>query len=505
MNPENQDRKVVPRWRDFNTTVALGELQSAKSSHVPLEGLSEELILKRVAEWRRAKTIWHAADLLNTTFFGEIRPEHAEAAQFVLDHSESSPDSLLRLAKRLTGRDPLLVVSDSSGAAPETIEQQIRFLRGRLRDEGLNPIVLTDLARLYVSIAKPHAAVRTMLSACRLAPANRFVLRAAARLFLHVKDHNLALRMLRSSPRTVVGDPWLTAAEVAVASAVRQPSAFAKEGFRVAENDSYSHYSRSELNSALATLEMENGKTNKARKLFDASLISPNENALAQAEFARRELGLAVDERKLEVPRSFEANAYFCFNNQMWDDAVEHAEKWLNDQPFSTRPAVFASYVSTCLTEDYDKAKTVLHRSLAANPTSPLLINNLAFALASSGDIKGAQNELKKIDLESTEDKYAVTLNGTHGMVLMRTGQIEAGHRYYLKAIRLAQKLKSRQYEVMATAYLAREQRLAGFPDAAKTFETARSIAGEAPPADTKRLLDRVEEVIYRQTRSHAL
>jgi tetratricopeptide (TPR) repeat protein len=505
MNPENQDRNVVPRWRDFHTTVALGELQSSKSSSISFEGTSGELVAKRVSDWRNSRTIWHAADLLNTTFFGEIRPDHAEAAHFILEHSASAPDTLVRLARRLTGEDSLQVVFDSTAASTETIRQQIHFLRGRLRDEGPNAIILTDLARLYASIAKPDAAVRTMLSACKLAPANRFVLRAAARLFLHVKDYNLALRFLRSSPRTAISDPWLTAAEVAVASAVRQPSAFAKDGFRVAKDDSFSHFSRAELNSALATLEMENGNASKARKLFNASLISPNENALAQAEFARRGLGLAIDESKLEVPRSFEANAYFCFNHEMWDDSLSYAEKWLNDQPFSSRPAVFGSYVASCLIEDYDRARNILEQALTANPTNPVLINNLAFAMACSGHATAAQNELKKINWAAVEERYAVSLTATQGLVLMRQGHVEAGRERYQAAISLAHKLNSKQYEIMATAYFAREEALAGQADASKTFEVAVAKAGNAPQPDTKRLLDKVEEVVYGQARRQAL
>jgi hypothetical protein len=65
LTSNREDRKVVPRWRDFEATVSLGELRSALRDS-PFEGTdSQELVQRRVREWQRAKTIWHAADLLN--------------------------------------------------------------------------------------------------------------------------------------------------------------------------------------------------------------------------------------------------------------------------------------------------------------------------------------------------------------------------------------------------------------------------------------------------------
>ena len=73
MLAENNDRKVVPRWRDFNTTVAIGELSDpTKQPHFTLQ--ADSLVAQRYNEWSASKTIWHAADLLSSALVaGSVR------------------------------------------------------------------------------------------------------------------------------------------------------------------------------------------------------------------------------------------------------------------------------------------------------------------------------------------------------------------------------------------------------------------------------------------------
>jgi hypothetical protein len=350
---------------------------------------------------------------------------------------------------------------------------------------------LTDLARSYVLIAKSDAAARTCLTACGLAPTNRFVLRSAARLFLHLKDESRALKLLRASPRLTMSDPWLIAAEVSISSASRSPSAFAKSGLRAAADEKFSPFSRTELNSALATLEMENGKANKARKLFGESLIAPNENALAQAEFAGRQLGgIRVEPQQLRIARSYEANAYFSFNRAAWERAVQFGQSWLDDQPFSTRPAIFMSFVSSCFLEDYASSVKVLQRALEANPGRPQLLNNLAFSLASMGRTADAERELRKVNLGAVDGLYRITLTATGGLIQMRRGEVELGRQLYLESMELARKQGNPTYEAMAAAYFAGEELIAGVPNAEGTLRLAKDKAGTNPPPDLVRLLD---------------
>ena len=76
----------------------------------------------------------------------------------------------------------------------------------------------------------------------------------------------------------------------------------------------------------------------KAKKLFAKSLINPNDNTVAQAEWAARRLGLVVTEQALKVPLSFEANSTHSYRSLEIENSIQQAMQWLDDEPFSSRP-----------------------------------------------------------------------------------------------------------------------------------------------------------------------
>jgi tetratricopeptide (TPR) repeat protein len=293
----------------------------------------------------------------------------------------------------------------------------------------------------------------------------------------------------------------LSACERFIYGAVQAPSAFAKLGFTTAGDDKYSQFARSELNSALGTVEMSNGNIKKARKLFGASLTEPNENALAQAEFAKPHVGIDVDLTTFNVARRYEANALNAYNNQIWEYAVAFGRHWADDQPFSTRPAVFVSFVSSSLLEEYETSIAVLKKALQVNPGSPQLINNLAFALASTDRVDEAEREMKRINWNGLPDLYRVTLTATQGLTLMRRGQLQAGTEYYRAAMALAQKIGMRSYESMAAALLAREQCLANDASADTTLKLAFEKAGKNPAPDVQKILANIVEQFERRAK----
>ena len=219
-----------------------------------------------------------------------------------------------------------------------------------------------------------------MTTAANLAPDSRFIVRSAARFFLHEHDAQTALKIIRRASGAK-RDPWLLAAEIATASASRSAVFFAKIGANRNDDDNLPAFARTELSSALATLEMENGRTRRALQLFRKSLEGPNGNSVAQAEWASRKIGgLEIDRELLELPKTFEVRANLNLVAGEWNSAIEDGLEWLRDQPFSKQPAVFTSYVAS-LVENYEKSITLLGASLNTNPDDPQLINNLAFRL----------------------------------------------------------------------------------------------------------------------------
>lgn len=475
---EPRDRHVVPRWRDFKTTLSLGELQNSKDPD-PIGPEDKEAISRRVAEFNVNRDVWHAADLLSSAFVVGDSDSAALARKFILANRTRAPKALLSFASGAAGED---VGRDSPYPDTESHQKLIHHTRRRLRSEPRNAIQWVELSRFYTLVGDSSRALRSMTTAASLAPDNRFVVRSAARLFLHEHDASTALKIIRRAAGAK-RDPWLLAAEIAVATASHSATLFAKIGTNRNADDNISLFSRTELSSALATLEMNNGRTKKARQLFRQSLKGPNENSVAQVEWANRQIGgLEIDKGLLTVPRSFEASANLNLVAGDWDYALAEGMEWLRDQSFSSTPAAFTSYVSS-LIEDYERSIGILRTSLKLNPNDPILINNLGFALASANRLEEAAALLKGIDLETATKLSAITLAATFGLLFFRKGLPDHGRELYQLAISRAGSQGNSKYRAMAILYLAREELIAATP--AAEMATNRALV-EASKIDDK-------------------
>ena len=189
-------------------------------------------------------------------------------------------------------------------------KQYRRWLRAEPRDS----IAWVDLARLYATLgARTHAA-RCMTIASQLAPDNRFVLRAATRLWVHLDDPERAHDVVARQIGTTSPDPWLLAAEIAACRAARRPQKRVKVAQRVlgaGGAGSQTERPLSELAAALATLELEAGAMRKSRRLFGRALECPTENSIAQAAWAStRDVGIELHSRYLEYANAFEARSW---------------------------------------------------------------------------------------------------------------------------------------------------------------------------------------------------
>jgi tetratricopeptide (TPR) repeat protein len=487
---ERKDRHVIPRWRDFKTTLALGELKNSKARKA-IMSVDREAIARRVGEFETNRDIWHAADLLSSAFVVGDLDAVDLAKKFILENPTRAPKALISLASGLSEGG---IRSDLSPLEEDAQRRLIHEIRARLRSQPLNAILWVELSRLYTLRGNSKSALRCMTTAANLAPDNRFVVRSAARLFLHEHEASTALRVIRKAAG-VKRDPWLLAAEIAIASASRSTSLFAKIGTNRNEDDNISPFARTELSSALGTLEMENGKERKARQLFRRSLEKPNENSLAQVEFANHRIGgLEIQEGSFAVPRTFEASANLSLTAGEWHNAIVQGVEWFHDQPFSKHPAVFTSYVSSLIGE-YDRSISILTQSLNANHKDLTLINNLAFALASANKWQEAHERLKGIDIETISGVEAITLAATKGLVLFRAGFPDSGRLFYKLAMSRAVTQSDPRYRAMASLYLAREELLAYTEAAEAAVNQALNDASKVDDNQVALIADQVRNL----------
>jgi tetratricopeptide (TPR) repeat protein len=490
-------RDVIPRWRDFRTTVAIGELKSASGSQrLVIEFPNGDFLRSKLRDWSRHRDIAHAADLIGAAFVLGRQREVEEAAAFLLKQDEHVPSTAKSIAYQIlnpiSDDERLSLIAKTQRLDRNDIITRIHRLRQRLKDEPRNTIAYVDLSRLYTLLDQRRSAERAIDTALRLDSSNRFVLRSAARFFVHCNDSERAHQELRRAEASKT-DPWLMAAEVAVASAHERPSRFALRGQGIISDKNYSPADVTELASAIATLELKSGKSRDARKLFKKALIAPTENSIAQVEWASRRIS-GLDEIRVSqfdsVPRIYEAKAWEHYTDGNWSAALSEAWNWLFDQPFSRRPSGFGSYLAHTVIGDYLEAIKILKLGRIANPDDPMLLNDLAFSYASSDRLHDAQKAFGQIDMSKVKGEKLVVVTATKGLLAFRAGKVLEGRSLYLEAIELASEYNQR-YKAMAAIYLAREEMRANTIEATKAREIALELSHKLKEADVQAVVDR--------------
>lgn len=485
---EDKDRNVIPRLRSFGTTLALGELDSigvGDSTTNNSIGTSDPLRSK-VQAWKEHRTVSFAADLVSAAFVLQQMDPAVEAAQFLLSRTSGATDATKVIADQVLNPEVLkrnqIGVTDVSLPHGDDIHKKIHSVRIQIHNEPRNAILWVELSRQYALLGVEHKALRAMDTAVSLAPTNRFVLRSASRLYIHVGKVGKAHFILQRSDSTRY-DPWLLSAEIAAGSAANRTSRLIRVGQEMLLDDSIASFQKNELASAVGTLELANGKTKSARNLFRQALRDPTENSVAQVEWAVRKghmepLDLDFERIRDETPLSFEAHAWSYFSLGDWKRALRLSLNWLRDQPFSKRPILFSTFIAGSLLEDYRSAERIIEVGLRANPDEPILLNNLAFTYASSGNIDAAEKKFSRIEPSQIKgDPERIAITATQGLLFFRRGNSSEGRAFYRRAIEQAKKRGMRSSSAVAAIYLAREEILSKSEEINAAIELATEEA----------------------------
>jgi tetratricopeptide (TPR) repeat protein len=329
-------------------------------------------------------------------------------------------------------QDLTVIPPDTSGTDREVAGQRIAALRRRLALAPDDPMAWAELARQHTLTGSLKNAKAAMRVAITRAPTDRYLLRATARLHHHIGDPERAHTLLAQAAPTA-GDPWLIAAEITLANLTGRASRFLRTGRRMLESG-IPPIHLSELASVLATLELDTGRAAQARRLFGKALEDPNDNALAQAEWAASHINLDLSQHLRTVPSSWEARALAAAAAGEAEVAVKEAWGWFYDQPFATGPAIFGSYEAAKYGQ-FQQGAHFASRAIVANPTSFLLHNNLAFCLAKQGDLAGAEEQLRSIHTDQLDRDQRATVEATYGLIAFRAGKPVEGAAMYTRAM----------------------------------------------------------------------
>jgi Tfp pilus assembly protein PilF len=457
---EEKDRHIFPRWRSFRATLQLGELSTSATSDSRDNSGLDIALAAGIASWQRNPTLWRGLDLLGTaTVAGKLHEFGDLVTQ--ISRNPLAPSFIRNLfdaKSRPTEID--LDIPRTEDFSSNDSRSKIGFHRSNLKTSPADPIEWVELARHYTIVGANEKARRAILAALQLAPTNRFVLRSAARFFIHDGEPDRAHNLLTRQAITRE-DPWLLASEIAIAESIGKTSKL----FRIAKSTIEMDIAPSqltELASALGSIEAERGNHRLARKLLKQALVEANENAVAQIGWLNRShLGESVDASNVNPPLLHEAHAWENFYKGEFSIAREEALRWLDDQPFASAPASLSSYILADLFGDFEASRKIVSAALKSNPDDLTLLNNYAVALMELGELSEAEVVLSRLNAARADKKNNAIYNATFGMLAFRKGKIEEGRQFYYEAIEAARNNSDKRTAARASIHLALEEFIA--------------------------------------------
>jgi len=452
-------RQIIPRWYPFEHAFLMGEIQTNEKPAVSI--WTPASYRHKEQEWLFYRQLPWALDFVGTALVSNDLSNTAavDASKFILNNSEKVSGLAKSVAEKfLQFPEPKADLNLSPSNRRSVI---ISSLKKHVREYPYNAIAWADMAFYYAVLCQNEKANLCISIALNLAPENRFILRSAARFYLHTKNPEKALFFLRKSELTK-RDPWLLASEISISEAFNLRTRNVKIAKNILLTLDATPMDLAELYGTMGTLEMTHGGNKKGKKLFKSALIDPNENTLAQAEWVSQNIGLTI-ERTSKVNAAFEADSRRFFYDEKYKEALEEALKWLRFQPFCSHPVEQATYIAgTCLNDFKEAVRIVKEESRCLLNENFLINNNYIFSLASLDRIQEAEQQLATINFGSLTERDQGVYQATKGLLEFRKGNIEPGRLLYEDAIKRFQKLKEERCVALATFYLAREEQRVG-------------------------------------------
>lgn len=442
----DKERDIIPNWHRFDTTTVLGELNSIDNKN---ESKKEKYSIDDyILDFENNKTLIYAADLISASISNnQTKNEYVKlAAEFILTNSRYSTHTQKMLANKILNPNSELKsvldnnISKLNEFSSNKYYEKIKDLKTKLSIYPYNPILLVELSRYYSIIGKEDKSINLMKQAIHLDKNNRFVLRSAARLFTHYNtesnEHLKYIYKILNSSNLSKSDTWVMATEIAIANKLEKSSKYIKKGLMLIDSKNYSPFDITELCSSIATVELKNGNHKNSRKLFNQSMNKPNANSLAQTIWASTKDHLIKTENiNKYVSSGYEAIARSAYQKENFNDTYDSIVQWFIDQPFSTHPAIFGSFVASTLTKNYENAIEISNAGLISNPYDSRLLNNAAYAYALSGNIEKAHEYILKIKTNQLNEDSKICVKATKGLIAFRSNKIDIGRELYKEAI----------------------------------------------------------------------
>ena len=426
---ENTERRLLPTWKSF--TSSFPELQPIRPSNMEKGDISSF-----VHDWKECKNLANAGDLISAAIVN-ARTEEAEvieAANYILFSDNTPSPALSKVSKSI------LQIDDKEIERGGNFEIYLRIakIKDLLIKYPTDAILHIEIARNYLLLGQIKNAQNHVDIALYIDCHNRYITRCAARFYIHLKEYEKALHIVRRSSLTKI-DPWLMASEIGISQLLNKTSRNIKKGLAIIDSNNYNIFDITELCSAIGTQELMSGAYSKCRKLFNTSLEMPNSNSLAQAKWVSNEdnIELNFGHVNFNSGNFWEAKCYNSFKMEDYEKSLDFAKQWIEQEPYSTRAILQAYGLSVTYLHNLSQGQEIMEKAMRTHIGNPVFINNYAYALTLDGKIEEAErviSKIKKIDLSSTSTED-ICLTATKGMIAFRKGDVDKGMSLYINAI----------------------------------------------------------------------
>lgn len=424
---EEQRSRIIPRWLEYNKTVKTGELTLSRQSPLEINNATKENIQLDLQEFTTAPTALLACRLMGAgIILGDEQLSH-DMATYI-----SKNGGVDLLSANLA--DNILNAGNEKEQVTE-VDVRIASIRKWTSEYHRDAVAWIELARVFTIKGLKEKAKKATITALQLAPYDRYIVRCAVRFFLHTGDYESAWHYVSKASKSHF-DPWIKATEVNVAN-ISAKSIPAIKKLIPNELSFEQSFHFSELLESYGYLELESGNDRKAKKQMRLAWQNPSESVITHAEWIiRNKLPGLKGSSDLEFARSPEANTWRNYVELKLDKALEAAQEWALEEPYSKYPFI----VGACIASNADKPEIgveIAARGLMIDPNNRAIINNLCYALLRAGNTVSASKYIKKLypQNEAVTENDLIAL-ATVGLYEIKVNNIARGREYYTEVIR---------------------------------------------------------------------
>lgn len=452
------ERFLIPKWRSFDSTVQLGELEYNSNGYNSLK--SKDEVENKISEWHNIQDKASALELVTISkiYFLDDELKYSKDIIDANNFLKSFDDENL-VSK---------IIDDAKQMSVDAIRNniltinKIRNLKKKISIFSKNPIDWANLSYYYTILNQKEKAVRSMMIALSFNKNNRYIIRAAVRLFIHYGMFDSAYDILKKSQLTFI-DPWVNSAYIAVSQLCKKPITKIKESLVLLNSENIHPFNITELASSLAMLEFKEGNDKKGKKNLKKSIISPNDNSAAQLQWiSKNYISLPSFEEELthiEIKNNYEHDTLLYCYMQDFDKAVEEAEKWKEDESYSDKPNDILTCIYNTIYKDYSRSESLATDVLKIDPNNLRIKYSLIYSLIKQRKYESANQIMNEIRTNN-QDSTQIILLADEGLIKIMNGQIEEGRNLYEQAIKMSNEKNLDYLKISAITHLAMEEKI---------------------------------------------